>query len=260
MERSLREAAYGVSGGFGLLGGNYKDKDWMGTPIRLPWGFGVARYLSHRFFPHLHPEDKVYAELNMLNMLEPPRALMDRTLVGVPMSDDLQKEYNDTYGSIKGEMAPVARLKMAGATPNYTIKLPIAVDLPSGMRLRADKTLVNLDLSIFLGKHTKGKTFLQAARSLMNDPIYMGMQAASSTTSDPRVQDKPRGALRAGPAAKMMGALKLYYSYLTEDALCASQSPDAIQWRKRRDMVLDAERKGEFERMGSFQGVMGGAQ
>ena len=260
LDRTLREAAYGVSGGFGLLGGNYKDKDWLGTQIRLPWGYGAARYVAHRFFPHLHPEDKVYAELNMLNMLEPPAALMTRTLVGVPMSDDLQKEYNDTYGSIKGELAPVARLKMAGATPNYRIKLPIAIDLPSGMRLRADKTLVNLDLSIFLGKHTKGKTFLQAARSLMNDPIYMGMQAAPSTTSDPGVRDKSRGALRTGPASRMMGALKLYYGYLTEDALGASQSPAAEQWRERRDMVLDAERKGEFERMDSFQGVMGGAQ
>ena len=260
MERNLREAAYGVSGGFGLLGGNYKDKDWLGTQIRLPWGYGAVRYVEHRFFPHLHPEDKVYAELNGLNMLEPPKALMDRTLTGVPMSDGLQKEYNDTYGAIKGEMAPVARLKLAGASTKFQIKLPIAVDLPTGMRLRADKSLVNLDLSVFLGKHTQGKTFLQAARSLMNDPIYMGMQSAPSTTSDPGVQDKSKGALRAGPASRMMGALKQYYSLLTEDALGASQSPEAIQWRDRRDMVLDAERQSSFDAMEGFQGVMGGAQ
>lgn len=259
-ERTLREAAYGVSGGFGLLGGNYKDKDWMGTPIRLPWGFGAARYVEHRFFPHLHPEDKVYAELNMLNKLDPPKALMDRTLAGVPMSDDLQKEYNDTYGAMQGGMVPVARLKLAGASTKYQIKLPIAVDLPSGIRLRADKTLVNLDLSIFLGKHVQGKTFLQAARSLMNDPVYMGMQATPAMTSNPGVQDKPKGALRSGPASQMIGILKQYYHLLTEDALGKSQSPEAMQWRERRDMVYDAERQGEFEKFGGFQGVMGGAE
>ena len=259
-ERSLREAAYGVSGAFGLVGGHYKDKDWLGTQVRLPWGMGAARYLQHRFFPHLHPEDKVYAELNMLNLLEPPKPLMDRTLAGVPMSDDLQKEYNDTYGAIKGEMAPVARLKLAGASTKFQIKLPVAVDLPSGMRVRADKSLVNLDLSVFLGKHTQGKTFLQAARSLMNDPIYMGMQAAPSTTSDPGVQDKSRGALRSGPATRMMGALKQYYHLLTEDALGASKSGEAALWRERRDIVLDAERQKAFDQLGDFQGVLGGAQ
>ena len=42
----------------------------------------------------LHPNDKVYAELKQLKLLDPPNPLLKKTLEGVPMSDDLQKEFN----------------------------------------------------------------------------------------------------------------------------------------------------------------------
>ena len=60
----------------------------------------LVHYLEHRFFPHLHPNEKVYAELQMLELLEPPNPLLRKRLMDVPMDDDLQKEFNDTYRSI----------------------------------------------------------------------------------------------------------------------------------------------------------------
>jgi hypothetical protein len=74
------------------------------------------------------------------------------------------------------------------------------------------------------------------------------------------VEDKAKGALRSGPAAKMMFALKNYYDLLTQDQLGTSDTPAAQQWRERRDIVLDAERQSAFDKLGSLQGALGGAQ
>lgn len=260
MESDLREMAYGTSGLFGALGGQYRDNDWLGDKIRLPWGFGLARYLEHRFFPHLHPDDKVYTELRGLDMLNPPEPLMTRTLEGVPMSDELQKEYNDTYGRTQGDMAPVARMKLAGASPTFTVKLTTPIDLKDGMRINKSTNLLSLDLSIFLGKHVKGKTFHEAALSLINDPLYQSMQGTESLSGDRTVRDQPKGERRRAPAVKMMAALKSYYHLLTLDALGASESPAATEWRDRRNMLSVQQQQSELEKLKDFQGVLGGAQ
>ena len=193
-------------------------------------------------------------------MLNPPEPLMTRTLEGVPMSDELQKEYNDTYGRTQGDMAPVARMKLAGASPTFTVKLTTPIDLKDGMRINKSTNLLSLDLSIFLGKHAKGKTFQEAALSLINDPVYQSMQSTESLSADRTVRDQPKGERRRAPAVKMMQALKNYYHLLTLDALGASQSPAATQWRERRDMLNTQLQQAELEKLSDFQGVLGGAQ
>jgi len=260
-ERTLKDAAYGISGNFGLLGGKYKDNDWLGNPIRLPWGMDLVNYWSHRFFPHLHPNEKVYSELNMLDLLNPPEALMKRTLNGVPMDDDLQKEYNDTYGTVRGSMDPTAVRALTGAgAATFTIKYPVRAVLPSGIQVKRDKNLVSLDLGLFLGKHSKGKTFLEAARSLMNDPMYQQMQATPEMTSDPALNDLPGSVARARPAALMMRALKTYYGELATAELRKSQTPAALQWQQRERRVVDAMILEAPKRLEAFSGVMAGAE
>lgn len=260
-ERTLKDAAYGVSGLFGMAGGKYKDTDWLGTPIRLPWGMDFATYWSHRFFPHLHPEEKVYKELNMLNLLNPPRPLMERTLEGVPMSDDLQGEYVKHYSTVKGSLHPAAVRELTGAgAATFTIKYPIRAELPSGVQAKRDKTLVSLDLGLFLGKHTKGKTFVEAARSLMNDPMYQQMQATPDMTSDPALKDLPSSVARSRPAALMMNALKSYYNQLAIAELRKSDTPDALEWQQRSRQVIDAEVLRSGQQIKAFSGVMGGAE
>ena len=264
MESELRRFAYGVSPATAMFGGKYRDKDWLGTDIRLPWGFGMGRYLSHRFFPHLHPNDKVYAELQMLDLLNPPEPLMTRTLEGVPMSDDLQKIWNDTYGAMvpPENMPAVAMKPFGGGSTTISTKFKTSVKLPSGLRYKKSQDIFTFDFAYLLDKHAKGKRFIDAARSLMNDPIYKGMQDDESLTSDPSVKDKPKPKLRSGGAARMMSAMKEYYSLLTTAQLRRNEgsNPEVSRWAEREQMVLDQLNITEQKELESLTGVLGGAE
>lgn len=265
MESELRRFAYGVSPATAVFGGKYRDKDWLGTDIRLPWGFGMGRYLSHRFFPHLHPNDKVYAELQMLDLLNPPEPLMTRTLEGVPMSDDLQKTYNDTYGAIvaKPELpATVVTKDFEGIKTTISTKFRTAVKLPNGLKFKKSQDIFTFDFAPLLDKHAQGKRFIDAARSLMNDPIYKGMQDDDSLTSDPGVKDKPKRQLRSGGAYQMMAALKAYYGALTTAELRRNENddPELTRWAEREKMLDDQVNLMDKQKLESLTGVLGGAE
>ena len=230
-ERYLREIAYNVTGLAGAFGGKYKDKDWLGTDIRNPWGMDLMTYLEHRFTPGEHPKDKVYAELDYLDLLDPPQELISKRLRDVPMTDDMQKFWNDTYGALKGTTDPY----LIGAPANFTVRVPVLdITTPSGVRLKEDKTLLSLDLRLFLGKHTKGKTMLEAARSLMNDPIYQAMEGIEPTSYG---TDAPRAERRRAPAAVMMKALKRYYAEMTTTQMLNMEDapPEVLRWREMND-------------------------
>ena len=227
-ERRIRSAAYDVTGLAGAFGGKYKDKDWLGTDIRLPWGMDLMTYLEHRFTPGEHPRDKVYTELDRLNLLNPPEELVTKRLRDVPMTDDMQKFWNDSYGEMRGTTDPY----VLGAPANFTIRVPLLdMTTPSGIRLKEDRTLMDLDLRLFLGEHTKGKTMLEAARSLMNDPVYQAMEDQDATSF---ATDAPSAERRSKPAAVMMRSLKRYYSLLTTAKMLnmADPPPEVVQWRE----------------------------
>ena len=227
-ERRIRDAAYNVSGLAGVFGGKYKDKDWLGTDIRKPWGMDLLTYLSNRFSPVEHPNDKVYAELDRLDLLAPPQELIEKRLRDVPMTDDMQKYWNDTYSETKGTTNPI----LIGKPANFVVRVPV-MDLttPGGIRLKSDATLMSLDLRLFLGKHTEGKTMIEAARSLMNDPIYQAMEAQEPTSY---ATDATPAQKRAQPAAKMMLALKRYYAELTTAKMINMEDapPEVVRWRE----------------------------
>jgi hypothetical protein len=260
-EGFLQRMAYGVTGLAGLAGGKYKDKDHLGNPIRVSWGTDYATYWKHRFFPHLHPETAVYKELNMLNMLNPPEALMTKRLEGVPMSDDLQWQYNETFGSVKGDIDPLALSKLTGAgSARLSVKMPIRVTLPSGIRVKQDKDLLTIDLGAFLGRHTQGKSYEQAVQSLITSDLYKNMQASEDFTADPAVRDAASKVLRAGPARLMQQALVSYYHQLTLAKLRTSDTPQAAQWREDEKKLTDQEVLRSGSRVKGFSAVLGGAQ
>jgi hypothetical protein len=230
-ERRIRDAAYNVTGLAGSFGGKYKDKDWLGTDIRKPWGMDLMTYLEHRFTPGEHPQDKVYTELDYLDLLDPPEELISKRLRDVPMTDDMQKIWNDTYGALKGTTDPF----VIGAPANFTVRVPVLdITTPSGVRVKDDKTLLSLDLRLFLGKHTKGNTMLEAARSLMNDPIYQAMEGMEPTSF---ATDAPRAERRRVPAAVMMKALKRYYAEMTTAQMLNTEDapPAVLRWREMND-------------------------
>ena len=107
-----------------------------------------------------------------------------------------------------------------------------------------------LDIPLFLVKHVKNKTPIEAFRSVMNDPFYRKLMEQKSTTAD----------LRAIPY-KMMETVKDYFHLLTVNSLNTSQDPHAIQWREMRDSVSAqntardaAQNDGIVEALGVFQG------
>jgi len=239
----LRQLAYGTIPLTAAIGGVRKETDWLGSKINLPWGMRYVEALKDRFTPQLWPKDKVYAELDAQNMLNPPAALMTRELDGVAMSDQLQKEYNDAYGTVRGESLP-ARLAIAKKKPSVTVSLPQRIDLPSGATYNATTKLVSIDLAPFLAEHVKGKTAIEAFRSVINSPLYQRMQALPGTTSNLQVRDMTPAQRRGSAAQALLQTVKDYYGLLAHDHLVRSNSPEAREWRDRRSAVF-AERQAQ---------------
>lgn len=258
----LRNLTLNTSGLTGMFGGMKKEQDWLGSPINQPFGVDYAQYLGQRFFPMIWPsgeKDKVYAELDAQNMLSPPRALMEKQLEGVAMSDRLQKLYNDAYGTLKGDTSITARMKIASKSASITVRLPVRVDLPSGATVNADKS-ISIPLLPLLEKHVKGKTALEAFRSLINDPLYQAMEEAEGLSANFDVQDQAPADRRRKPAQAMLRAVKDYYGLLARDELNRSNDPEAVRWREAR-RALNAEKIEQYgESLRGLAGAFSGAQ
>jgi len=227
MERRLRNAAYNISGLTGVFGGQYRDKAWYGEQIRLPWGYEFKRYLENRFDPVIQGENKIVTELRRLDLLTRPEELVSRRLLDVPMTDDLQKLWNDTYGELipPDNADPILTEKI-----NIKVSVPLLdVQLKNGMKVTEQADLFELDLALFLGQFTKGKTFIEAARDLYESEVYQKMEGVDVTAYD---TDAPKGEKRRQPAYLMMRGLKRYYAKLTTAKLRNMENPPAFvqQW------------------------------
>lgn len=233
-ERRLRSAAYDVSGLAGVFGGQYRDKSWYGTDIRLPWGFETKRYLDNRFDPVIQEDNEIVGELRRLELLSRPEELVSRRLLDVPMTDDLQKLWNDTYG----ELVPPADASPA-LTEKVTVKVSaplLDVQLENGMTIKEDVNLIDIDLAPFLERHTKGNTFIEAARSLYESGLYQSMEGVDVTAYG---TDAPKGEKRRQPAYLMMRALKRYYAKLTTAKLRNMENPPGFvtQWLEQATLM-----------------------
>jgi hypothetical protein len=260
IERQLRELAYGTLGLTGLIGGAYKERDWLGNNIKLAWGQRLVDALKDRFFPQVWPEadEKLYAELDAQNQLNPPSALMTGDLEGVAMSDDLKKEYNDTYATIKGEMSPTARLAIAGKAPSVSFTLSYPVDTPTGITIPNSKT-GTYPVVRLVEPHIKGRTVQEALRSLINSPVYQAMQDDPRTTSDLKARDMPPAERRRKAAQVLINATKEYYHLITRDQINTSNTPAAQEWRERRDIMgtNNLERNTDGELRGFAEALNG---
>lgn len=259
IERGLRELAYGTLGITGMIDGAYKETDWLGSRINLPWGQYMVEALKDRFFPQVWPDadSKLYAELDAQDQLNPPRPLFSGDLDGVAMSDKLKKLYNDTYGTIRGEMSPTARLALAGSTPSVRFVLPYPIDLPNGITVNNDQT-VSFPVAQFLEPHVKGKTVKEALRSLTSSSIYQAMQDDPRTTADLKRRDMPPAERRGQTAQVLLRAMKSYYELITKDALSVSSDPLATEWRDTRDQMRAGRSKQEADALRGFAEAMNG--
>ena len=266
-ERFLRGAAYGTIPLLGLPGGApRKEQDFLGQPIQLEFGADWKEALKSRFHPRMWPRayQRVYAELDAQGQLRLPLPLLTRRLDGVAMSAELQKEYNDTYGTVKGSIPVEVRAELAGRKVNVTFnfKREIPIDLRkqfpgSGVVVIRDGDSATIDLGPFLSKHVKGKTIVEAFTSLFNDPVYQRMQDQPGTTSDLEVHDMPPSQRRQQAASKMIQGIYDHYSLLTIDQLNASDTPAAQDWRQKRSALDDLQFIQQTDRLQDLREALG---
>jgi hypothetical protein len=254
IERGLRTLAFSTIPLLGIPGGApRKEQDFLGQPVQLEFGTDWKEALKSRFHPRIWPRanQRVYAELDAQGQLRLPQPLLTRNLAGVAMSGELQKEYNDTFGTVKGEVPLSMRLELAGRKVNVTLPMSREVVLDfrkrypgSGLVVAKDGETISFDMGPFLDKHVQGRTIVEAFTSLFNDPVYKRMQDLPGTTSNLAVADMPPAERRKQAASQMIQGIYDYYGHLTSDQLEASDSSAARDWRMARS-EMDRQR---FER------------
>ena len=223
-----------------------KHKDWLGTPVRLPWGMQLVDALKDYGMPHLWPEAdvKTYAQLDALGMLEPPAELINRRMDGVAMTAELQKEYVDTRIELRGSDNPLADMVILGALPS--IKLPVGFEGEAANGIRYGQTEdVGKGLEVMLGAVAadaiRGRTEVEAYRALFADPRWQALMANPETTADTRITDRPPSAVKRTPPAVLAQAIKSYYGMQTRLALRQSGSPAAQGWKQKVEALNNQE-------------------
>ena len=177
------------------------------------------------------------------------------------MSDTLQKLYNDTYSTVKGEMSPTARLNLSGIEPavklDYKWRKDIEAGPAKGITIKGTENVGELPLAPFLEKHVKGKTAIEAFRSVINDPRFQEIERNTALSGvGPNQLASER---KAKPGTQILKAVKTYYELLARDQLNSSDDPLAQTWRKQRNAMNHqnfAQATEEFK--GLAQNLYGG--
>jgi hypothetical protein len=258
VERALRDLAYNTLPSIAAATGSpRKTVDHLGSPIGTMWGIDLAKGFPG--FPSIWPKgrinDLVYGELDTQDMLDPPGPLMTKRLLEIGMSDELQAEYADIHGSVKGgpdngRYSFTARMALAGKTVAVRFPMPTEVVTSGGVRIRKDGG-ASIPVGQFLEQHVKGKTKKEAFFSLFQDPIYQAMEDDPLQSADPRIQDQPKALRRTRPAQLLIQAVTDYYDLLTQDELTrravAGTSEAAKQWNDAKTQMVSEEFKRSQE-------------
>ena len=182
---------------------------------------------------------------------------MTKTLEGVPMSDDLQQLYNQTYGSTVGniETANLNIKRKIVISPDVIKSVMVTKGAAAGQIVSPTEKRETIDMSVFLGKHVvyteddakrklipankevgDGKTPIEAFRSLMNDPKYIALKKNKSTTTVQEIVNKEIKEVQKELPYVLMQEIKNYYAQLTINQLNLSEEGSAVKWRERRDL------------------------
>ena len=223
-----------------------KHTDWLGNPVRLPWGMQWVDALKDYGMPQLWPEAdvKTYGQLDAMGMLEPPAELITRRMDGIAMSGELQAEYVAVRSKLIGSDNPLAEMMILGSLP--TINLPVGFqgELDNGMRYGSTQNLgkvLQVPLGMVAADAIKGRTEVEAYRALFADPRWQALMANPETTADTRITDRPPSAVKRTPPAVLVQAVKAYYSQQTRLELKRSSSPAAQDWKGRVEVKNDQE-------------------
>ena len=244
LESKLREMVYKGFSGAALAGGKFKESDWLGTKIRLPWGVNFVRYAQHRFTPQLHPNDKVYKELGRLKLLHAPNPLATKRLSGVPIGDDVQQELNGYIGTVKGDkgnfIATVPKLRLTLDTSKEVMDSGTGMLIKVTPKKSKSKSKSKKDYGLFLNtalaEHVHNKTAIEAFNSLFNSKLYEELNKNKATTTLRGLEDKPQSEIKSELPYLLADAIKSYYLDRGVGQLRLSQTGPAVEWQQREEL------------------------
>jgi hypothetical protein len=150
-------------------------------------------------------------------------------------------------------------LKNSGVSTTWTVDLPGGIKLRTadGITINQESKNFNLDMSLFLGKHTQGKTVLEAMKSLTNDPLFLAIENAPAIQSNQNVPPEER---RKQAAVIMVNAVKGYYSHMTKSKFENEQdpSPSVKQWQERLAVLRAKASQDQMNEAGSAPAASAG--
>lgn len=275
-ENQLRDKIYNFYSLSAFAGGKFKNNDWLGTKIRLVWNENYDRYKDNKYGVGIHPEgeEKVYAELHRLGLLDEPGPLLNKRLDGVPMDDDMQELYNETYHTMKGDTGAIETMNQAMINPRYTfdsqfgdfvVKSGVLKGMRGVIKMSTDKgTAVKINLAPMLLKHVgiynkktkewEGHTPKEAFRSLFNSSFYKKLMELPGTTNDLSMRDQTIKEFKNKLPYKMTEALKNYYEVKTLESFNVSEHPSALLFREmRKSMEAKIAAEGKEESVDTFE-------
>jgi hypothetical protein len=149
-------------------------------------------------------------------------------------------------------------MAQSGKKPSFTVAMPIRIDLPSGVTYEKSVRGATVQVGPFLEGHIRGKTAVEAYRSVINSPLYQRMQDLPGTTGDMSVADMTPAQRRGQAAQVLLRAVQSYYELRAHDALINSQSPDALDWKDRRKTAFVSRQSQAAERLQGLVEAVGG--
>ena len=227
--------------------------DWLGLDIRKPWGMDFKTYLENRFDPVMHPEGKVYTELNRLQQLNRPEELATRRLRDVPMTDDMQKYWNESYSEMEGRGD--TDISLVDGVPKVSLKIRVPIfDITTaqGIRVKEDATLMDVDVTPLLNKVVQGNNVMTAYQRLFDSPLYKEMERNEATKFD---KTSPSQEQSAAPSVQMVKAVKRYYAGLTTAKMLTMENPPAEveQWREQQLLMNQTIQQQLLENSGKAE-------
>ena len=194
-----------------LSGQPVRETDYLGRKLRRfdgifrgEWPVGMPG----------HFDSPVHSELERLQMLQPPTPLMDGRLKGLPMTKELEVEFNNA---------------LAKPSPIPMSENPLFVNR---MRWRPPGAKSSVDLVDMLDRLTTGKTQYEALNGLFQSQSWKSWEADPDQTTNPRISDVPRAQMvnRIGP--RVVKLISDYYSEQASETIMKSSSQAALEWQR----------------------------
>ena len=223
---SLRKFAYDSQPGVAaLMGLPIRTHTYLGVEIRRPdgifkgdWPIGIAG---------IGRDGVVEAWLDSFGMLDPGPTINTQKMWGVPVDEILINEFNNTYGQIK---AP-KRLDPSALGPTTWQGRAGMLLTSKGL---VERTKQGVNMTRFIQQLTAGRTLREALNELRVSKTWAEWDADPETTTDPRVNDRPRSLIQRGPGPWLVKQLHNYYEQLAIRNLRADPNPTPSnqQWRE----------------------------